>query len=437
MKYRSTGKKAPLTSLRGAVLRGLAPDGGLYMPVRLARHSAAEIKSFRKLPFTEICFGLIRAFVGREVPSDTLAQIVAEAINFPVKLVPLSPELHVLELFHGPTLAFKDFGARFMARLMGYFVREEKRPLTVLAATSGDTGGAVAHGFLGVPGIRVVILYPSKRVSEAQEKQFTTLGQNITALEVAGTFDDCQRLVKQAFSDKALNKKAFLTSANSINIARLLPQMFYYAAAYCQIGDPAIPMIVSVPSGNFGNLTAGVFAKRLGVPIQQFIASTNSNDVVPKYLQSGEFRSHAALATISNAMDVGNPNNFPRVLDLYKGRLQNVRREIWGHAATDSETLGAMKSLYEKFGYVADPHTAVGILGWEAYRREHPGAAQGVVLATAHPAKFAAVVQQAIGVAPPLPARLATHLQHQRLSVPISSEYEDLRGFCRAACEQK
>jgi threonine synthase len=432
MRYRSTGGKAPLTSLRGAVLRGLAPDGGLYMPVEIARRTPEELEEFRRLPFTEVCFRVAKPFAGAELPEEVLWQIVSEAINFPVKLVSLSPGLHILELFHGPTLAFKDFGARFMARLMGYFVRGETRPLTVLVATSGDTGSAVAHGFLRVPGIRVVILYPSKRISEAQEKQFTTLGENITALEVAGTFDDCQRLVKQAFSHEALNQRAFITSANSINIGRLLPQMFYHVAAYRQLPATSTPLIVSVPSGNFGNLTAGIFAKRIGLPVARFVASTNVNDVVPNYLQSGEFRPHAVVATISNAMDVGNPNNFPRLLDLCRNRLEYVQKEIWGHAATDEETLAEMRSLHERFGYISDPHTAVGVLGWEAYKREHPEPAQGLVLATAHPAKFADVVLKAIGSAPPLPARLAEYLKRPKLSLPMSSKYEDFKEFLLA-----
>jgi threonine synthase len=414
------------------VLRGLAPDGGLYMPVEIARHSAEELEEFRGLPFTEVCFRVARPFATPDVPEEVLWQVVSEAINFPVNLVSLSPGLHILELFHGPTLAFKDFGARFMARLMGYFVRGETRPLTVLVATSGDTGSAVAHGFLRVPGIRVVILYPSKRISEAQEKQFTTLGENITALEVAGTFDDCQRLVKQAFSDAELNKHAWLTSANSINIGRLLPQMFYHVAAYRQLPVASVPLIVSVPSGNFGNLTAGIFAKRIGLPVAKYVASTNANDVVPEYLRSGEFRPRPATATFSNAMDVGNPNNFPRLLDLCRNRLEYVQKEIWGHGATDEETLAAMKMLHDKFGYIADPHTAVGVLGWEAYKREHPEPAQGLVLATAHPAKFADVVMKAIGTAPPLPDRLAAYLQRQKLSLPISSSYDDFKQFLLA-----
>jgi threonine synthase len=429
MRYRSTARQAPLTSLRGAVLRGLAPDGGLYMPAEIARHSPQELEEFRSLPFTEVCFRVVRPFATPDVPEEVLWQIVSEAINFPVKLVSLSPGLHILELFHGPTLAFKDFGARFLARLMGYFVRGESRPLTVLVATSGDTGSAVAHGFLGVPGIRVVILYPSGRISEAQEKQFTTLGENITALEVASSFDDCQRLVKQAFADEALNKRAFLTSANSINIGRLLPQMFYHVAAYRQLPVASTPLVVSVPSGNFGNLTAGIFAKRIGLPVARFIAATNVNDVVPEYLHTGEFRPRPAQSTYSNAMDVGNPNNFPRLLDLCRGRLEYVQKEIWGHRATDEETLCEMKSVWERYRYIADPHTAVGLIAWEAYKREHPESTQGLVLATAHAAKFADVVVKAIGSAPRLPDRLAACLQRPKLSLPMSNRYDDFKQF--------
>jgi threonine synthase len=429
LRYRSTSRIAPLASLRGAVLRGLAPDGGLYMPAEIARHSPRELEEFRRLPFTEVCFRVVRPFATPDVPDEVLWQIVSEAINFPVRLISLSPGLHILELFHGPTLAFKDFGARFMARLMGYFVRGETRPLKVLVATSGDTGSAVAHGFLRVRGIRVVILYPSKRISEAQEKQFTTLGENITALEVAGTFDDCQRLVKRAFSDTELNNRAWLTSANSINIGRLLPQMFYHVAAYRQLPVASVPLIVSVPSGNFGNLTAGIFAKRIGLPVAKYVAATNANDVVPEYLRTGEFHPRAAHATFSNAMDVGNPNNFPRLLDLCRNRLEYVQKEIWGHRATDEETLAAMKMLHGRFAYIADPHTAVGVLGWEAYKNEHPEPAQGLVLATAHPAKFADVVTKAIGTAPPLPDRLAAYLKREKLSLPISSSYDDFKQF--------
>jgi threonine synthase len=418
--------------LRGAVLCGLAPDGGLYMPVEIARHSPEELEEFRGLPFTEVCFRVVRPFATPDVPEEVLWQIASEAINFPVEMVSLSPALHILELFHGPTLAFKDFGGRFMARLMGYFVRGETRPLTVLVATSGDTGSAVAHGFLGVPGIRVVILYPSKRISEAQEKQFTTLGENIIALEVAGNFDDCQRLVKQAFTDDELSKRAWLTSANSINIGRLLPQMFYYVAAYQQLPVASVPLVVSVPSGNFGNLTAGIFAKRIGLPVAHFIAATNSNDVVPEYLRSGEFHPRPAKATYSNAMDVGNPSNFARLLDLCRGRLELVRREISGYSASDDETLQEMKSVWERYRYIADPHTAVGVRGWEAYKKENAEPSQGLVLATAHPAKFGDVVQKAIGQTPPLPERLGKYLHQVKLSLPINSNYDDFKQFLLA-----
>jgi threonine synthase len=429
MRYRSTAQIAPLTSLRTAVMRGLAPDGGLYMPVEIMRHSPEELEEFRRLPFSEVCYRVVLPFVGSEVPKEELWQIVSEAIHFPVKLVSLSPALHVLELFHGPTLAFKDFGARFMARLMGYFVRQESKHLTVLVATSGDTGSAVAHGFLGVPGIRVMILYPSGRISDAQEKQFTTLGQNITALEVAGTFDDCQRLVKQAFADADLRARMPLTSANSINIARLLPQMFYHVAAYRTLPGTSTPLIVSVPSGNLGNLTAGIFAKRIGLPVAKFVASTNVNDVVPEYLRTGEFHARPARQTLSNAMDVGNPNNFPRLLALCRNRLEYVLREVWGCGFTDEETLRTMREIHERYHYLADPHSAVGILGWEAYHREHAEPAQGLVLATAHPAKFADIVARATGVHPQLPDRLAAFLKLPKLSIPLAADFPDFKEF--------
>jgi threonine synthase len=429
VRYRSTSDQSPLTSLRTAVLRGIAPDGGLYMPVEIMRHSPQELDEFRRLPFSEVCFRVVLPFAGSEVPKEDLWQIVSEAVNFPIKLVSLSPGLHILELFHGPTLAFKDFGARFMARLMGYFVKQESKRLTVLVATSGDTGSAVAHGFLGVPGIRVVILYPSGRISEAQEKQFTTLGENITALEVAGTFDDCQRLAKQAFADQELRAHISLTSANSINIARLLPQMFYHVAAYRMLPVTSTPLIVSVPSGNFGNLTAGIFAKRIGLPVARYVASTNVNDVVPEYLRTGEFHPREAVQTFSNAMDVGNPNNFPRLLSLCRNRLEYVQREIWGHGFTDEETLRTMRQIHERFHYLADPHTAVGILGWEAYHKEHPEPSQGLVLATAHPAKFADIVARATGTNPQLPDRLAAYLQRPKLSIPLSAAFADFKAF--------
>jgi threonine synthase len=427
MKYRSTGGKAPLASLREAVLRGLAPDGGLYMPAEIARWSTKQIQELRALPATEMSVRVLQPFISPDLPDEVLRQSTADALNFPAKVVSLARDLHILELFHGPTLAFKDIGARFLARLMGYFVRAESRHLTVLVATSGDTGSAVAHGFLGVPGIRVVILYPSRRVSEAQEKQFTTLGQNIIALEVAGAFDDCQRLVKQAFSDAELSQRTRLTSANSINIGRLLPQMLYYVAAYGQLPD--VPLVASVPSGNFGNLTAGLFAQRIGIPIMKFVAATNVNDVVPRFLASGKFQAQPAKRTYSNAMDVGNPSNLARLLDLCQGDVRALRSEISAYSASDEETLRAMQTAREQYNYLLDPHSAVGLLGWRAYRRKHPEQLHGLVLATAHPAKFADVVQKALGEAPPLPERLAKYLERAKLSLPMSASYDDFKSF--------
>ena len=339
MNYQSTLRQSPEVSLREAVLRGSAPDGGLYMPVEIPHLTKDFLKRLPSLTFHEIAQEVGALFAGGEIPPRVLTQIIAEAFNFPVPLVKLSEQLHILELFHGPTLAFKDFGARFMARLMGYFVQELGKQLTVIVATSGDTGSAVAQAFLGVSGIRVVILYPAGRVSDAQEKQLTTLGQNITALEVSGSFDDCQRLAKQALVDPLIAEKVTVTSANSINIARLIPQSFYYFSAVAQLGRSEPPPVFSVPSGNFGNLTGGLLAKRIGLGVGPFIAATNANDVVPEFLRSGTLIPRASRHTISNAMDVGNPSNFARIVDLYDNDLQAIRRDILGCSFSDEETL--------------------------------------------------------------------------------------------------
>ena len=339
MNYRSTLRQSPEVSLREAVLRGSAPDGGLYMPVEIPHLTKAFLERLPSLTFHEIAQEVGALFAGGEIPPRVLTQIIAEAFNFPVPLVRLSEQLHILELFHGPTLAFKDFGARFMARLMGYFVQELGKQLTVIVATSGDTGSAVAQAFLGVSGIRVVILYPAGRVSDAQEKQLTTLGQNITALEVSGSFDDCQRLAKQALVDPLIAEKVTVTSANSINIARLIPQSFYYFSAVAQLGPSESLPVFSVPSGNFGNLTGGLLAKRIGLGVGPFIAATNANDVVPEFLRSGTLIPRPSRHTISNAMDVGNPSNFARIVDLYDNDLQAIRRDILGCSFSDEETL--------------------------------------------------------------------------------------------------
>ncbi len=429
MKYRSTLHRSPEVSLRDAVLRGSAPDGGLYMPVEMPHLNETFLKRLPSLAFPEIAHEVSSLFTGEEIPQQTLLKIVTEAFNFPVPLVALSERLHILELFHGPTLAFKDFGARFMARLMGYFVQESGKKLTVIVATSGDTGSAVAHAFLGVSGIHVVILYPTGRVSAAQEKQLTTLGKNITALEVSGSFDDCQRLAKQALVDPLLAKQLTITSANSINIARLIPQSFYYFAAVAQLGPSQPLSVFSVPSGNFGNLTGGLLAKRIGLDVTQFIAATNTNDVVPEFLRSGKMIPRASRHTVSNAMDVGNPSNFARIVDLYDNDLQKIRHDVWGCSFSDEETLRAMHDINERYGYVLDPHTAVGMLGWLSYAKQNHSATQGIVLATAHPAKFDETVARAIGIRPEMPERLAAFLDRPKKSILFPNRFPELQEF--------
>lgn len=430
MKYRSTLHRSPEVSLREAVLHGSAPDGGLYMPVEFPHLKKDFIERLTSLSFPDIAREIGASFAGDEIPPHILTKIVTEAFNFPVPLVTLSEQLHILELFHGPTLAFKDFGARFMARLMEYFVQESGKHLTVIVATSGDTGSAVAQAFLGVSGIRVVILYPAGRVSEAQEKQLTTLGQNITALEVSGSFDDCQRLAKQALVDPVIAEKLTLTSANSINIARLIPQTFYYFAAVAQLGPltESLP-VFSVPSGNFGNLTGGLLAKRIGLSVAQFVAATNANDVVPEFLRSGNLMPRASRHTISNAMDVGNPSNFARIVDLYGNDLQAIRRDILGCSFSDEDTLRVMHDVNERHGYVLDPHTAVGVLGWQCYAKQNHSATRGIVLATAHPAKFAETVARAIGLRPEMPERLAAFLDRPKKSIPFPNRFPELQEF--------
>ena len=433
MKYRSTLLHSPEVSLRDAVLRGSAPDGGLYMPVEIPHLQKDFLERLPSLAFPEIAREVGALFAGDEIPPQILTKIVTEAFNFPVPLVALGERLHILELFHGPTLAFKDFGARFMARLMEYFVQESGKQLTVIVATSGDTGSAVAQAFLGVSGIRVVILYPAGRVSDAQEKQLTTLGQNITALEVSGSFDDCQRLAKQALVDPIIAEKLTLTSANSINIARLIPQSFYYFAAVAQLGPSESLPAFSVPSGNFGNLTGGLLAKRMGLGVAQFIAATNANDVVPEFLRSGKLIPRASRHTISNAMDVGNPSNFARIVDLYDNDLQAIRRDIWGCSFSDEETLRIMHDVEELHGYVLDPHTAVGVLGWQCFAKQNQSATRGIVLATAHPAKFAEVVERAVGARPNMPERLAAFLDRPKKSIPFPNRFPELQEFLLAA----
>jgi threonine synthase len=430
VKYFSTNGCSAPVSFREAALRGLADDGGLFMPDVIPQLPASFWERLGTLPFTEIAEELADALLDGEIRRPHLRAIVRDALAFDAPLVELAPGLHVLELFHGPTLAFKDFGARFMARVFAYLRAGEAQELTVLVATSGDTGSAVAQGFYGVPGTRVVLLYPSGKVSRMQEQQLTTLGGNVTALEVLGTFDDCQRMVKAAFGEPHLRARLTLTSANSINIARLLPQTFYYAYAWAQLGSEAEPPVFAVPSGNFGNLTAGLIAQRMGLLVERFVAATNVNDVVPAYLDSGVFAARPSRQTLSSAMDVGDPSNFARMLALYEGSRERMARDIRGYHYDDAETLAGMRELRDRYGYLADPHTAVGYLGLMRNLRDtgdSGGARPGIVLATAHPAKFAEVWREALGEEIELPERLRTCLARPKQATQMPPTDEALR----------
>ncbi len=429
--YSTNGGSAAVT-FREAALRGLADDGGLFMPAEIPTLPGAFWERRGAMTFAEIAEEMASALIGDEIPREALGGIVRDAFSFDAPLVELAPDLAILELFHGPTLAFKDFGARFMARTLSYLRQGETRELTVLVATSGDTGSAVAYGFHNVPNTRVVVLYPSGQVSHVQEQQLTTLGGNVCALEVQGTFDDCQRLVKGVFRDPAIRERLDLTSANSINIARLLPQSFYYVAAYGQLRGRGGGPVFSVPSGNFGNLTAGLLAQRMGLPVRHFIATTNANDVVPNYLEDGVFSPRASLRTLSSAMDVGDPSNFARMLALFGDSHARMASEISGYRFTDAETLAGMRDLYERYNYIADPHTAVGYLGSRSHAAD--GGAEGVkiVLATAHPAKFAEVCLEALGVEVLLPEALRIALEMQKQATLVPATDGALREFLLA-----
>ena len=432
MKFYSTNNPDLKVDLKQAVTQGLAPDNGLYMPEKIPVLPKTFFDTIAKKSFQEIAFAVADNLIGEDVPKAELQRIVEHTIQFDAPLVELGNNIYALELFHGPTLAFKDFGARFMSQLLGYFAKQQQKEIIILVATSGDTGSAVANGFLGVAGTKVVVLYPSGKVSEIQEKQFTTLGKNVTALEVDGTFDDCQNLVKQAFLDRDLKQKYFLTSANSINIARLIPQSFYYFYGYSRIPDKKNPVIFSVPSGNFGNLTGGLLAKRMGLPIDKFVASTNINDVVPRYLSSKSFNPGLSKQTISNAMDVGNPSNFVRMLDLFQGDFESLSREIAGYAFTDSETETAMQEVFSRNKYIMDPHGAVAYLGLKEFLKSRKTAATGIFLETAHPAKFKEVVDETLQVPVPIPTELQKFLQHPKKSISLSSEYQVFKDFLNA-----
>jgi threonine synthase len=427
MNLYSTKNKATKYSLREAVLQGLPADNGLFMPEVFPKLSQQFYNDLSSKSFAEMSFDVARSLIGDEIPETDLKALVYDAINFEAPLVQLNEQTFILELFHGPTLAFKDFGARFMSRLVAYYIKNESKKTTILVATSGDTGSAVASGFYDVEGIDVVILYPSGKVSPLQEKQLTTLDKNISAIEIKGTFDDCQRLVKQAFLDNDLRNALTLSSANSINIARLIPQSFYYFYAFAQLNENK-PVLFSVPSGNFGNLTAGIFAKKMGLPVERFIAATNQNKIVPDYLSNGIFEPKASVQTISNAMDVGNPSNFMRMMDFYPA-IENMQNDIAGFAFTDDETKMEMRKISQQYNYITDPHGAVGLLGLEKYLSENSTTAKGIVLGTAHPAKFIEVVEEALAIEIPLPHQLAALVSKTKNALLMESDFNEFKSY--------
>ena len=429
MQFYSTNRKTSPVSLREAVVRGLAADRGLFMPEVIRRFPPAFYQNMKEMTLREISFVVAEAFFGEDVEAGKLKEIVDETLNFDIPLVQVADNRYSLELFHGPTLAFKDVGARFMARLLAYFNKQEgERQVNVLVATSGDTGSAVANGFLDVPSVKVFVLYPQGKVSEIQEKQFTTLGRNITALEVSGTFDDCQALVKSAFMDKELNEHLSLTSANSINVARFLPQAFYYFYAYAQLkrAGKADNAVICVPSGNFGNITAGLFGKKMGLPVKRFIAANNRNDIFYQYLQTGKYNPRPSIATIANAMDVGDPSNFARVLDLYGGSHAAISAEISGTTYTNEQIAETMRETWKECHYLLDPH---GACGFRALKEGLKPGETGVFLETAHPAKFLETVEGIIDESIEIPAKLKAFMQGEKQSLSMTKEFADFKSY--------
>jgi len=425
MLYYSTNKQSPKVNFKEATILGQAPDRGLYYPERIPTLSKDFVSNYKGWSNQAIAFQMIRPYVGDTIPPVMLNKIIAETINFEFPLVQVDENIFALELFHGPTLAFKDVGARFMSRCLGHFVRGMKKEVTVLVATSGDTGGAVASGFYEVEGVSVVILYPSGKVSNTQELQLTTNGKNIKALEVSGTFDDCQQLVKQAFADSDLTKQLFLTSANSINVARWLPQQFYYAFALKQWKEKN-PPVIAVPSGNFGNLCAGLLAYKSGLPVQHFIAACNANDVVPNYFRSGDYKPKPAISTLSNAMDVGNPSNFIRILELFNHQFNSLKNAITSYSISDETTKQVIRQVYAEQQYLLDPHGAVGYISLKEYLRNHE-AIKGIFLGTAHPVKFHDAIEPLIGKDIDLPGSVEHLLEKKKHSIKMDPEFSNLK----------
>ncbi len=427
MNYYSTNNNKLQSSLKKAVLTGMPADKGLYMPMKIKSLAREVLENLSAYSFQEISKIVCKQLID-DVDESVLDDIIDEAITFDAPLISLTDTIATLELFHGPTLAFKDFGARFMSRLMSYFMQSSGEKLTIVVATSGDTGSAVANGFYEVDNIKVVVLYPSGKVSSIQEKQIATLGKNIIAVEVAGTFDDCQQMVKQALVDDQLQAKINITSANSINISRLIPQVFYYFHLYAQLDKSEGGKIaVAVPSGNLGNLTAGLMAQKMGLPIDQFIAATNINDVVPEYLETGQFAPRPSVATISNAMDVGNPSNFARILELYDNDYERIHQLIKGYAFTDDQTREKIKQVFADTGYICDPHGAVGYSGLAAFLAKHPDFSKGIFLETAHPAKFNTIVENELNQPIEIPKRLSHYLEKEKTSVKLNNDYRKLQ----------
>ncbi|NMH26269.1 threonine synthase [Flavobacterium solisilvae] len=426
MNYYSLNNKNHKVTFQEAVIKGLAPDRGLYFPETISPLPDSFFQNIEMLSNEEIAFETIKQFVGDEIPETELKKIITETLCFDFPCIPVEDNIFSLELFHGPTMAFKDVGARFMSRCLGYFNRNTDKKVTVLVATSGDTGGAVASGFLGVKGVEVVILYPSGKVSDIQERQLTTLGQNIKALEVDGVFDDCQDMVKKAFLDESLKHKN-LTSANSINIARWLPQMFYIFFAYKQLKQYNKPIVLSCPSGNFGNICAGIMAKRLGLPISHFVASTNANDTVPRFLEKGNYEPKPSVTTISNAMDVGNPSNFIRIQELYNNDLNEFEKDFSSYSFSDTETERTIKDIYSRTKYIAEPHGAVGYLGLKKEMQKQRNSI-GVFLETAHPIKFLDIVEPLLDLQLPIPKQIENVLGKEKVSVKIKT-YGELKDF--------
>ncbi|MGF1636021.1 MAG: threonine synthase [Cyclobacteriaceae bacterium] len=429
MQYYSTNRKAKAVSFKDAVFKGLPEDNGLYMPASIPIKNQDFFDSLSDLPFYEMAFEICKPFVGDEISDDDLLSLVASAFNFDVPIVHVHDQMYCLELFHGPTLAFKDFGARFMARVMGHFLQKEGKEINILVATSGDTGSAVAQGFYMVPGIEVTILYPKGKVSKIQEQQLTTVGGNVKALEIEGTFDDCQLLVKTAFLDDELNKKMNLSSANSINIARLLPQSLYYFHAWQMLAESTEEVIFCVPSGNFGNLCGGLLAKKMGLPVKDFIAATNANDVVPAYLAEGVFNARPSQATISNAMDVGNPSNFYRLVELYGGNLEAIRKDVHGFSLSDQKTQQVIKEVFTQHAYIMCPHTAIGYAGLHQFLAQTDNNAKGIYLGTASPVKFIDVVEPIIGEKIEIPERLAAMIERPKQAISMSTKFEDFKEY--------